>query len=166
MAHAHNIFIRALNTIYNTAPHIHTPTDIRDLLFYGTCWYECVEHHHHAEETDLFPAIERIAGKPGLMEQNVEQHHAFHPGFYAFRDYCRDTTVETWDAKVLMGIMDGFSMVLQKHLAEEIETLLALDYCDSGALKKAVLDMEKKLMAGADKVSLLKSSLWCVGYGN
>jgi len=71
MAHAHNTFLRALNSIYQSAPHVHTPTDIRDLLFYGTCWYSMVEHHHHFEETDFFPAVERIAGKPGLMQQNV-----------------------------------------------------------------------------------------------
>lgn len=91
------------------------------------------------------------------MKQNVEQHQAFHPGFIAFRDYCRDTTSETYDAKVFTGIVDSFATILRNHLAEEIDTLLALDCCDEGELKKAYTGMEGKMIATADKVSLLIS---------
>ncbi len=152
MAHAHNTFIRALNAIYNQAPNVTNPTDIKDFLFYCNCWYQTVEHHHNQEETFLFPEIERIANKPGLMQQNVEQHHAFLPGFYRFRDFSEQTTPEKYDAKVLMGIMDDFAMILSKHLAEEVDTLLGLDDCDERELKKVWKVLENRMLDGADKV--------------
>lgn len=113
-----------------------------------------VDHHHHAEEEVFFPAIEKIANKPGLMAKNVEQHEAFHPGFNAFRDYCRDTVPDAYDAKALRDIIDGFANILQEHLADEIDTLLALDIYDENELRKAYKVTEEKILATADKVSL------------
>lgn len=60
------------------------------------------------------------------MERNMEQHHTFHPGFYAFRDYCLQTKVEDYDGMALMKILDDFSHILRQHLAE-VETLLELE---------------------------------------
>lgn len=48
-----------------------------------------MHHHHDAEEKEFFPSIETISGVEGLMEQNVEQHRAFTPGFEQFEKYCR-----------------------------------------------------------------------------
>ena len=162
MAHAHNTFIRALNAIYNQAPYVTNPTDIKDFLFYCNCWYKTVEYHHDHEEAELFPKIERIAKKPGLMQQNVEQHHAFHPGFHRFRDFSEQTTPEKYDATVLRGIMDDFSMILSNHLAEEIDTLLSLGDCDERELKKMWKAFEDGVLAGADKV---RSSIIFIGNG-
>ena len=64
--------------------------------------------------------------------------NAFHPGLYAFRDYCLETNAEEYDGMILRGILDDFSHILQQHLAEEIETLLELSYCDGSQLKKGV----------------------------
>ena len=100
-----------------------------------------------------------MTGTPGLMEKNVEQHHAFHPGFFTFRDYCRDTTPEKYDAKKLLGIMDSFAVIFRDHLADEIDTLLALDHCDGAKLKAAYKEMEKKITAASDKVSLVLNSV-------
>lgn len=152
MAHAHNTMLRALNSIHHQALHIKSPTDIRDFLFYCSAWYDLVSHHHHAEEAIFFPAVERIAHKPGLMAQNVEQHEAFHPGFDAFRDYVRGTKVEEYDGRVLLGIMDGFAEILGNHLTVEIATLLELKDCDEGELRKAWAELEVKML-DADKVS-------------
>ena len=58
---------------------------------------------------------------------------------------------------ILRGILDDFSHILQQHLAEEIETLLELSYCDERQLKKAFGDFEASIIAGADSVSLLRS---------
>lgn len=162
MAHAHNTFIRALNSIYNQAPNVTNPTDIKDFLFYCNCWYKTVEHHHNYEETLFFPEVERIAKKPGLMQQNVEQHHAFHPGFHRFRDFSEQTVPEKYDATVLRGIMDDFSMILSKHLAEEIDTLLSLNDCDEKELKKAWKTLEAKVLASADKYTLFPLFFGCV----
>ena len=83
--------------------------------------------------------------------------NAFHPGFYAFRDYCLETNAEEYDGMILRGILDDFSHILQQHLAEEIETLLELSYCDGSQLKKAFGDFEASIIAGADSASLLCS---------
>ena len=128
--------LRALNSIYLQAPFVHKSEDIRDLLLYGQMWYEWVEHHHHVEETILFPMIERLMGIEGLMGRNVEQHHAFNPGFHRFNDYVQNTKPEQYDAGVFRGIMDDFSALFREHLAAEIETLLALEKCDSKELRK------------------------------
>lgn len=61
---------------------------------------------------------------------------------------------EKYDATVLRGIMDDFSMILSKHLAEEIDTLLSLNDCDEKELKKAWKTLEAKVLASADKVSV------------
>ena len=59
---------------------------------------------------------------------------------------------EKYDATVLRRIMDDFAMILSKHLAEEIDTLLGLDDCDEGELKKMYKVFENEAVAGADKV--------------
>ena len=56
--------------------------------------------------------------------------------------------------------MDDFSMILQNHLAAEIVTLLALDYCDEAELRAAYKVAEQKLLDSADKVSLRFCSGW------
>lgn len=57
----------------------------------------------------------------------------------------------------LMKILDDFSHILRQHLAEEVETLLELEYCDESKLKKAYGDFEASIIAGADNVSVLHS---------
>ena len=79
------------------------------LLLHSTFWYDTVEHHHLSEETDLFPAIERIAIKPGLMEQNAEQHHAFRPRVKRLRSYRRDTNLEGNNETTLREILEVLS---------------------------------------------------------
>jgi hemerythrin-like domain-containing protein len=161
MSLAHNGIIRGLNSIYLQAPHLPSPslsslnaTITRDFLTYCQCWSESMHHHHDAEEEVYFPAIENIAGVKGLMEQNVEQHRAFTPGFEAFEAYCRTCPPEEFDGQKLRELVEGFAEALVKHLHEEIETLRALDGYDSVRLREAYRVFEKELMA-TDNVSIL-----------
>ena len=156
MALAHNGIIRGLNSLYLQAPHIppHDVATARDFLTYCQCWSESMHHHHDAEEEIYFPAIESISGVAGLMEQNIEQHRAFTPGFEAFETYCRTCPPEEFDGQRLRELVEGFAEALVKHLHEEIETLRALDGCDSTRLREAYERFVKSLMA-TDNVSLL-----------
>ena len=77
MAHIHNCMLRALNSIYLQAPHVHKTEDTRDLFFFGKAWYTFVDDRHRNEEETVFPSIGRFTGKAGLVEKTVEQHHAF-----------------------------------------------------------------------------------------
>jgi hemerythrin-like domain-containing protein len=76
MALSHNSFIRGFNSIYQQAPRIQA-IDRKDFIGYCMAWVDCVDQHHHYEETEFFPALDKAAGKVGLMDGAVEQHGPF-----------------------------------------------------------------------------------------
>lgn len=163
MSLAHNGIIRGLNSIYLQAPHL-PPRDVtvaRDFLIYCQCWSESMHHHHDAEEKGFFPDIESISGVQGLMEQNVEQHRAFTPGFEAFEAYCSSCKPADYDGKKLRSLVEGFAEPLVRHLYDEIETLRALDKYDSTRIRQAYQRFEKSLMA-TDNVSLFSLAAWTI----
>jgi hemerythrin-like domain-containing protein len=150
MSLAHNGIIRGLNSIYLQAPHIPSnKADTRDFLTYCQCWCESMHHHHDAEESGFFPELERIAGVPGLMAQNVEQHRAFTPGFEAFQAYVKGKEFSGEKVRELVG---AFAEELVRHLHDEIETLKGMEKYDSEAVRKAYKRLEKVLME-TDNVS-------------
>jgi hypothetical protein len=154
MALAHNGMIRGLNSIYLQAPNIplNDTAAKRDFLTYCQCWCESMHHHHDAEEAQFFPAIEQISGVKGLMAQNVEQHRAFTPGFEEFHEYANICKPEEFDGGKVRGLVEDFAQPLTRHLADEIETLRALDVYDSARVRQAYKKLEKVLMA-TDNVS-------------
>jgi hemerythrin-like domain-containing protein len=74
MALSHNAFIRGFNSIYQQAPRIQLLADKKDFVGYCIAWVDCVSQHHHYEETELFPALDKAAHKEGLMSGAVDQH--------------------------------------------------------------------------------------------
>ncbi len=143
MSHVHNTLIRGLNSIYLQAPHVSSPIDIRDFLFFCAAWVKTVEHHHDTEERTLFPAIEKFTKKPGLMECNRQQHEIFTPGLDRFLEYAQNTTPERYSFNTLKEIVDNFAPPLMKHLVDEIDTLLGLEGYDSKELMRLWLDTER-----------------------
>lgn len=73
MALSHNSFIRGFNSIYQQAPRVTSP-DKADFAAYSLAWHSCVEQHHHYEEKEFFPAVDKAAGKTGLMGHAVQEH--------------------------------------------------------------------------------------------
>ncbi|OBT86100.1 hypothetical protein VE02_05403 [Pseudogymnoascus sp. 03VT05] len=139
MAIAHNTIIRALNSIYLQAPHV-KPEDYKDFIGYSLCWYQMITNHHRGEEDRLFPQIEEMTEK-GLMEVNVEQHHAFEAGIESYNIYLQSLlpTGTSFSAPKLLAIIDSFPPALTTHLAAEIPSLLSLRrYGDSLPLEKLV----------------------------
>ena len=133
MATVHNVMVRGINGIYLQAPHV-KPEDVKSFLGYAYCFYDLMDVHHRGEEANIFPAIERMAGVPGLMAKNVEQHHEFHPGLEEYGTYlkqCMDGK-EAFDGKHLVGIIDRFGKSLTDHLREEIPTLVGLEQYSKG----------------------------------
>lgn len=103
----------------------------------------------------FFPDVEAYTGEKGIMEKNVLQHEAFHPGLDEFRKYVFETKVEDYDGKKLRAIMDGFGHILMTHLNEEIETLLGLEKYGGDKLAKSWADLEVKVQKSVqDKVRL------------
>jgi hypothetical protein len=149
MALAHNGMIRGLNSIFLQAPNIPTKdhTTVCDFLTYCQCWCESMHHHHDAEEAEFFPSIEQISGVKGLMEQNVEQHRAFTPGFDIFYEYAKTCAPKDFDGAKVKSLVEGFAEPLTLHLHDEIETLRALSVYDSVRVRQAYQKFEKLLMA-------------------
>ncbi|KZV91399.1 hypothetical protein EXIGLDRAFT_769937 [Exidia glandulosa HHB12029] len=131
MALIHNIFIRALNSIYNHAPLVSrsgTTKDKTDFLTFVRAWHETIHAHHTGEELFYFPALEAASGSPGLMSTNVAQHEAFHAGLDALHTYALNSLAapSTFDSTELLGIIDSFAPALTAHLHDEIPTLIEM----------------------------------------
>lgn len=91
MALSHNSFIRGFNSIYQQAPRVEKPEDKLDFVGYCLAWIDCVLAHHHYEETELFPNVNKAAGETDLMAGAVHQHEAFYGGMKQLRTYLEDT---------------------------------------------------------------------------
>lgn len=154
MTHLHNCILRILNAIYNQAPLVSTPKDIKAMLLLVRLWHDELEHHHMTEEECFFPLIADLTGEKDIMEGNVDQHHMFEPGLERLGRYATETSVENYSWVELRNIIDDFGDILQQHLSEEIDTLLGLEKYDSKALLKAWDDTHKYVLRTCDSVSL------------
>lgn len=149
MSLAHNIIIRSLNAIYLQAPNVTLLADKKDFLIYCQAWADLLHTHHHHEEIFLFPRIEELCGKPGFLYVNVEQHQEFDKGAEEFRKYVSEVTVEKFDGRGLVTLIDGFVGVLNRHLRDEIDTLLKLDAFggkDGELLTQAWLELDQVII--------------------
>jgi hemerythrin-like domain-containing protein len=126
MANVHNTFIRTLNTIYLQAPYITTPSLAADFFQYCRSLGSLLYLHHSQEEAVLFPALEKLAGKEGIMEVNVHQHDEFQPKLAEFNTYVETTKPEDYSAERVKELIDRFAPALTTHLADEIPTLMLL----------------------------------------
>jgi hemerythrin-like domain-containing protein len=166
MAHSHNCLLRGLNAILQQGPHIpssaqanHNTQDVKDLLFYVEAWTKTVEHHHRTEETTMFPAIEKLAGIPGLMSGPMHQHEAFHSGLVELQEYAvrMQGKVQEYKWRELKGIIDAFAPALHEHLTAEIGVILDLEKsCDSQGLK-AVWDEGERVAKANGNLGMLVS---------
>jgi hemerythrin-like domain-containing protein len=125
MALSHNAFIRGFNSIYQQAPRVRQPADKTDFVAYCLAWVECLATHHHYEETELFPNLDRAAGRVGLTDSAVHEHEAFQGGLERFRSYLEDKGAG-FSAAELLAIMDGFKKPLHDHLKAEPPAIVAL----------------------------------------
>jgi hypothetical protein len=151
MAMTHNTFFRALNSIYQRAPHIISGTQqAADFLSYCSITYDFIHHHQIIEETIYFPEIEKVAGIPGLMDTNIAQHLKMEAGLERFRKFGETTRKDKYDSEELREIISGFADAFEQHNHDEIQTILNLhDKIDSNALKA----IESKMWKEAEKQS-------------
>ncbi|KAL2207032.1 hypothetical protein CC79DRAFT_1367922 [Sarocladium strictum] len=154
MVHIHNIIFRGLNSIYLQAEHI-TDADVDSFLNYMAQWLRVLTSHHEGEETIFFPAVERLSGEKGIMENNVEQHHAFHTGLTLFGDYVTACLAkkETYSGEKVVEMIDVFGAVLAQHLTEEIGTILALEKFGE-KLNDLPLSLEEQAKHGMSEAGL------------
>ncbi|KAH7198336.1 uncharacterized protein B0J16DRAFT_330264 [Fusarium flagelliforme] len=159
MTVVHNLFLRGINAIYVQAVNVAergTAKDKSDFANFAWSWSQEVLEHHDVEESRIFPEINELAGVPGLMDANIEEHHLFHTGLDKFREYVDKLRKEEeeLDGEKLKGIIDSFMPVLRTHLENEIDTLVGLekyaDRCDWGAwFQKVAQDLGAQGMKSA-----------------
>ncbi|KAG8628312.1 hypothetical protein KVT40_004185 [Elsinoe batatas] len=80
------------------------------------------------------------------MQNNVDQHRAFTPGFEAFDAYSRKCNPRDFDPRELRRLIEAFAQPLIQHLNDEIKTLRELRRYDSDQVRQAYKQLEKKLM--------------------
>lgn len=152
MGEFHNILFRALNSAYMHSRTLATKSDVTDLLQYSQIICEMINEHHDWEETSYFAALEKAAGKPGLLSVNVEQHHEFEEGLHRFAAYCRDPSSERGfgDGRKFREMMDEFAPTLQKHMHAEPETFFGLRDASSEVLDRVFAEQEKLVIKKAN----------------
>jgi hypothetical protein len=151
MAMTHNTFFRALNAIYQHAPHIVPGTQqAADFLSYCSITYDFIHHHQLLEEAIYFPEVEKFASIPGLMDTNITQHLKMEAGLERFRKFAETTRKENYNREELREIISSFADAFEQHNHDEIQTILNLhDKIDS----KALNTIEKKMWKEAEKQS-------------
>ena len=127
MASMHNLVLRGLNAIYLQAPHVQPADETSFCAFIGN-WHSIITLHHMAEEEDGFPLIEEMAGEKGIMDESVDQHHAFLGGLDGLGKYAAECAAgrEKYDGKRVVEMIDGFGPELAGHLEDEIPTIEGL----------------------------------------
>ena len=136
MVRAHNTFILGFNAIVLQGPNVKDPKDKEDFMYFCHALMTAIHHHHGIEETTLFPYIEKVTNQPGLMEKNVEQHHALHMGIQQLESYVTNTKGEDMEWEEMKQMIDSFVPALMSHLNDEIVTLKSLRDYDSKELMK------------------------------
>jgi len=145
MCHVHNMFIRAMNSIYLQSPYVTDPADIADLLFYTKTVVITIDAHHDGEEKYLFPGLAEYTKNPNIMAVNRAQHAAFHEGMEKLGEYCSKTSPADYAHSTFQAIIDSFAAPLFKHLSDEIPTILALKEYPSKDLKAIWAKAEKHI---------------------
>lgn len=171
MAYSHNCLLRGLNAIMQQGPHIvskgqpgYTEQDVIDFCFYVESWCKTVNHHHHTEETVIFPGIEKMAGEPGLLSGPTHQHEEFHDGMIELENTSNgwQKAPQEYSWTKTKTIIDGFAPALTKHLYEEIDVFLSFEgRIDSDGLQKCWDEGEAAAKA-AGKISFLYDIFPCV----
>lgn len=148
MAHAHNLFLRGLNSIYLQAPNVHSPKDAQDLFIFCQAWILSLEHHHGVEEKRLFPGLETVTGKPAMCEKEKVHHEFLHKSLALFQKYVEDTRPEDYRWDDLKAVLDAFAPRLMTHLNDEIPMILTLnDFEDKAVLVKIWKETEDEAKA-------------------
>jgi hypothetical protein len=86
----HNTIIRGLNSMYKQAPNL-SPSDYKPFIGFSMTWYKIVHHHHLNEEEHFFKGLDASFG-PEVMNESLEEHHAFYEGLEMFGLYLTRST--------------------------------------------------------------------------
>ncbi|KAL7933071.1 hypothetical protein V8C35DRAFT_304853 [Trichoderma chlorosporum] len=146
----HNCLIRGINSVYLQCINVErSPASVPAFIKYASVWGDNLHEHHMTEEKWIFPEIEAIIGEKGVMDVNVQQHHAFEEGLNEYITYLKNAEIdqERYDGETLKNIIDSFMPTLRQHLQDEILTLKAFDkYKDKTDWAKWTKDTAAKVV--------------------
>lgn len=118
MSVVHNVLIRSLNAIWHNAALV-SAKDTPAFIGYALLVLSAIHSHHETEEKLMFPAF---SGAGLNMEENIEQHKAFHEGMEAFEKYLEQVKSNAllYDAVKTRELLKTFADPLVHHLHEEV----------------------------------------------
>ncbi|PKS08181.1 hypothetical protein jhhlp_005457 [Lomentospora prolificans] len=167
MVLVHNIIIRGLNAIILQAPHI-KPEDEIPFCHFITYWCHFLDIHHRGEEKHFFPGIERLTGKKGIMDVNIEQHDMFHSQMDDFSDYIKACIAGTnkFSRDEVVTRLDSFAKTLVTHLNDEIPTLLGLREYGDEKMQPILAVIEEEVKEGMGTMTLTGGFPWFMTCGD
>ncbi|EEQ88633.1 uncharacterized protein BDCG_03753 [Blastomyces dermatitidis ER-3] len=115
----------AASTASTNRPLVSRRLPTSDFVGYCQAWIECVKTHHHYEETELFPNINKAAGTTGLTEDAVQEHGLFYAGMDRMKAYLDEKSAE-FSAAELIAILESFKEPLHNHLKAEPPAIVDL----------------------------------------
>lgn len=163
MAHAHNLFLRGLNSVYLQAPMVKQKQDVEDLFIFCRAWIIGVKHHHGIEETKLFPAIEEITRYQSTCEKERAQHKIIHDGLNLLERYLTETAPEKYRWEDLQSVFNTFVPTLHAHLNEEIQILLSLENIQD---KEGLIEIWKQTEDAAKAFKHPRTFVSCPGFSS
>ncbi|KAF5367952.1 hypothetical protein D9758_004512 [Tetrapyrgos nigripes] len=95
--------------------------DFQNYVDYALLSAEFLVGHHDAEESSLFPVIEKKV--PGSMDKNEAQHQSFLKELGQLVDYLKSAKPDTFDASKYRAQIDTILAPIMEHLADELDTL-------------------------------------------
>lgn len=159
----HNLFIRGLNASYHQCLGVKPGTaDAQDFLVFNQCLWEVIHDHHDQEEEFLFPAVQQISDtNQGWMQSNVKEHAEFHESFDAYRKYVFETKAEDYDGQTLLDLITTCGPLIEKHLHNEIPTMIELFGSDEKKLRDVWKQLEKRVFATQDNYRHIPLAVGC-----
>ena len=137
MAQIHNTVIRALNASWNQSTSVIPDTqEAADFLLFNQLLFTMLDRHHQVEDDFLFPALEKLLGRPGSMDDNSRGHESFAEGLVVFQKYVFVTKSAEYNGITFRHIIESFAPALIQHLHDEIPTLVNLHVLDQKDLMK------------------------------
>jgi hypothetical protein len=104
---------------------VQQPVEKADFVGYCLAWIDCVSAHHHYEETEFVPNLNKAAGQTGLMHGAVHQHEEFYGGMERMKSYLVEKRAD-FSSQELIKIMESFKTALHGHLKAEPGEIVAL----------------------------------------
>ncbi|PVF94323.1 hypothetical protein CPB86DRAFT_789162 [Serendipita vermifera] len=158
MCGVHTTFAEAMKQMYKLADTI-TPKDEQDFAMYCFAFTQNLHHHHHLEETIMFPLME-----PEFKTNVVDEHAAFHDALEDLENYIhgilgtkqgkiygdivKDTTRQKirYNAEKFKKLLETLITPLMTHLLHEIEWLDPEKIRASGLTAQRLHDMEEQVL--------------------